>query len=224
MIGTMNEMSLHAALKELYYQPCDIVEGKVGNYVIDVVQDNRLVEIQTGNFSAVRDKLTDLLAEHTVHLVYPVPAERYIVQVAPETGELLGKRKSPKKGTVYDVFSELVRIPTLLQDENFSLEVVMVVEEELRCPDGKGSWRRRGVSIIDRRLVKVVERIKFGEPSDFVDLIPDKLADPFSNKELAQAAKIPVTQARRMTYTLRKAKLLQITDKRGNELLHSRSF
>lgn len=224
MIGTMNEMSLHAALKEFFYEPGDIVEGKVGNYVIDVIQDNRLVEIQTGNFSGIRDKLTDLLYEHSVHLVYPVPVERYIVKVAPETGELLGRRKSPKKGTVYDVFSELVHIPTVLQEENFSLEVVMVVEEQLRCFDGKGSWRRRGVSIIDRRLVKVVERVKFGEPSDFVNLIPDKLSDPFSNKELAQAAKMPVTQARRMTYTLRKAKLLKITDKRGNELLHSRSF
>lgn len=224
MIGTMNEMSLHATLKEFFYEPGDIVEGKVGNYVIDVIQDNRLVEIQTGNFSGIRDKLTDLLHEHSVHLVYPVPVERYIVKVAPETGELLGRRKSPKKGTVYDVFSELVHIPTVLQEENFSLEVVMVVEEQLRCFDGKGSWRRRGVSIIDRRLVKVVERVKFGEPSDFVNLIPDKLSDPFSNKELAQAAKMPVTQARRMTYTLRKAKLLKITDKRGNELLHSRSF
>ena len=52
MIGTQNESSLHASLKELYSQPGDIIEGRVDGFHIDVVKKDRLVEIQTANFTS----------------------------------------------------------------------------------------------------------------------------------------------------------------------------
>ena len=58
MIGTRNEGSLHASLKEYYARPGDMVEASVDGYVIDVVQEDRLVEIQTANFGALKGKLT----------------------------------------------------------------------------------------------------------------------------------------------------------------------
>lgn len=221
MIGTQNEGSLHASLKEYFRQPGDIVEGSVDGYKIDLVQGERLVEIQTKNFSAIKKKLATLLQSHTVQLVYPIAVERHLLQVAPETGEVLGTRKSPKRGTIYDLFSELVRIPHLIVHPNLKVDVVFVVEEEIRCPDGKGSWRRRGVSIVDRRLVEVRGQRSFESPQDYLALLPEDLVYPFSNKELAKASSMPVTTARKLTYTLKKAGLLQEVGKRGNELLHN---
>lgn len=222
MIGTRNESSLHASLKEYYWQPGDLVEGNVDGYIIDLVQKDRLVEIQTSNFGALKGKLTNLLLGYQVLLVYPIALERELVQVAPETGELLSTRKSPKKGTVYDLFSELVRIPHLLTHPNLTVEVLLVRDQEFRCPDGKGSWRRRGVSIVDRRLVQVVEKRTFTAPTDYLEVIPPELACPFTNKELAEACQIRVSQARKVSYTLKKAGLLMEVGKIGNAILHER--
>lgn len=222
VIGTRNEGSLHASLKEYYHQPGDIVEGSVDGYVIDLVQADRLVEIQTTNFGAMKGKLVHLLQSHQVHLVYPIAAERQLVLVAPETGELLNARKSPKKGTIYDLFSELVRIPHLLPHPRLTVEALLVIDQEIRCADGQGSWRRRGVSIVDRRLVEVVEQRSFVTAKDYLGVLPQGLLGPFTNKELALACKIKVPQARKVTYTLKKAGFLTEVGKTGNEILHER--
>lgn len=221
VIGTRNEMSLHASLKEHYRQDGDLVEGRVLNYVIDLVQKDRLVEIQTKNFAALKTKLARLLKNHRVHLVYPVALERHLVYLDPLTEKVKLRRKSPKKGSVYDLFSELIRIPRLLCHSNLSLETVFIKEEEIRCDDGRGSWRRRGISILDRRLVQILDQRIFAGPQDLLDLIPSGLPTPFSNRDLAQKAKIGVTQARKVTYTFKKAALLQEVGRNGNEILHA---
>ena len=155
-IGVRNEMAVHAALKKLYCEPGDVLEGEVGPFVVDILKDARVVEVQRGGFASMRKKLGALLTEHVVHLVYPVAQEKYLVYISAETGEVEQRRRSPKRGTVWDVFSELVYIPKLITHPNFILEVVLIVEEEIRCCDGRGSWRRNGVSIVNRHLVDVV--------------------------------------------------------------------
>lgn len=220
MIGTHNERSLHASLKEYYGQSGGIVEGSVDGFIIDVVQKDRLVEIQTKNFSSIKKKLGQLLQEHKVHLVHPIPAERHLVMIAPKTGEILSSRKSPKKGKIYDLFSELIRIPHLITSPNLTIEALLVVEREIRCKDGKGSWRRRGVSIVDRCLIEIIERHEFSSPSDYLALLPKELESPFTNKELAKMVKIPINTARKVNYTLKKAGIITEVGKNGNEILH----
>lgn len=220
MIGTRNEGSLHAALKEYYRRPGDLVEAEVDGYIIDLVQEGRLVEIQTTNFSAMKDKLRCLLPKYALHLVYPITLERHLIYVAPETGELLNRRKSPKKGTVYEMFAELIRIPQFISDPNLTLEAVFVVEEEIRCQDGRGSWRRRGISIVDRRLCKVVERRLFATANDYLAVLPPDLPTPFTNRQLGQKAGISQPAARKVTYTLRKAGWIREVGKEGNAILH----
>ena len=61
----------------------------------------------------------------------------------------------------------LVHTPSLFKDGNFSLEVLLIEEEELRCNDGGGSWRIRGASVKDRRLLNVFDRIVFEDSRDF---------------------------------------------------------
>lgn len=221
MIGTQNESSLHASLKEYYRQPGDRVEAHVDGYHIDVVQADRLVEIQTSNFASIKKKLASLLENHKVHLVYPIIERRDLVKIAPETGELLSTRKSPKKEDIYDLFSELIRIPRLILHPNLTIEAVLIKEREIRCDDGKGSWRRRGVSIVDRSLAEVVESRLFSAASDYVSLLPSDLPSPFTNKDLASYARIARGKAQKMTYTLKKAGLLTEVGKEGNAILYA---
>ncbi len=220
MIGTQNEGSLHASLKEYYRQPGDIVEGSVDGYLIDLVQGDRLVEIQTKNFSAIKKKLSNLLDNHHVRLVHPIAMRRDIVKIAPETGELLTTRKSPKKGDIYDLFAELIRIPHLILHPHLTVEAVLTKEREIRCDDGRGSWRRRGVSIVDRCLVEVVEQRSFVTSADYLSVLPDNIPCPFTNKDLAGLVKVTTKKAQKTTYTLKKAGLIAEVGRKGNEILY----
>lgn len=219
-IGTMNEMSLHSALKMLYYEPGDCLEGQLGRFVVDVVKPDRVVEIQSGSFASIRQKLTALLEQHVVHLVYPVAAVKYIVHISPETGEEISRRKSPKRGALWDVFSELVYIPKLITHPHLHLDVIFIVEEEVRCADGRGSWRRSGVSIVDRRVVEVVGHHVLSAPEHYSSLLPESLPSPFSNQELGKELGISTAWARTVTYTLREAGIIHQAGKSGSRLLY----
>ena len=109
-------------------------------------------------------------------------------------------------------------IPHMIGEENFSLEVLFIDEEEVRCNDGKGSWRRRGVSIKERRLLKVNDRILFQNKADYLKILPENLNEVFTNRELAKLAKISVRTAQQITYCLRKSGVIRLAGKKGREL------
>src|SRR5690606_6120510 len=141
-IGQLQEKSLHAARKALYARPGDLLETKVDGYIIDVVRDDTLIEIQTRQFSALKTKLAHLLETHRVRLVHPIAQVRWVVRVN-EDGEIVSRRKSPRRGTVDLLFRELIRFPELIAHPNFSIEIVFTHEEEIWHNDGRGSWRRK---------------------------------------------------------------------------------
>ncbi|MBN2543634.1 hypothetical protein JXI42_12280 [bacterium] len=220
IIGSLNESSLHNEIKEWYAKPTDQLEGIVGNYIVDILRDDLIIEIQTANFAAIKTKLLNLLKEYKVKLVYPIPALKWIVNISPKTGESISRRRSPRRGKMTDMFDELLRIPKVFIKANFTFEVLFIEEEEIRCNDKMGSWRRKGVSIKDRKLLKVIETVQFSKKSDFIKLIPLELEKPFTNKTLAKALNISIYQVRRMTYALKKIGTIKETGKKGRELLY----
>src|SRR5665647_66665 len=213
----MNEFSLHSEIKKIYSLPGDQFEVKLDNYIVDILRENLVIEVQTKNFSALKEKLQMLTQKHKVRLVYPLPEKKWITHVTKDHLEL-NTRKSPKKGKLTDLFRELVMIPNMIGEENFSLEVLLIDEEEVRCDDGKGSWRRKGVSIRERKLLKVNNRILFQTKVDYLKILPEDLNEVFTNKELAHLAKISVRTARQITYCLRKSSVIRLAGKNGRSL------
>ena len=220
-IGTLGEKSLHAGLKDWYRQPNDSLEKMVDGFFIDIVRGNLLIEIQTTNFFSIKNKLRTLIEKHPVRLVYPISKEKWIVRVAADGITQIGRRKSPKKGDIFNLFEEMVSIPGLIKYPNFSMEVLLIREEEIRCDDGLGSWRRKGWSIVDRRLIELVEKYVFKKPADFSALIPEKLSNPFTTNELAQVINQPRWLAQKMAYCLRNMDTITIHGKKGNSILYS---
>ncbi len=218
-IGSLNESTLHAAVKEWYARPGDRFEVKVNGSIIDIVRGPLLVEIQTSNFSALGRKMEKLIDHHKIKVIYPIPRYKWITRVT-EKGKILGKHRSPKIGNVLDVFDELLHIPELVNHPNFSLELLMVDVEEFRCPDGKGSWRRKGVSIKDRRLSQVIESVELNRIQDFLRFIPDSLNSPFTNNDFSRVAGVSVYQARRITYTMHHMGLLEVVGRDKRTLLY----
>lgn len=221
-IGTLGERSLHAALKDYYAQDGDALEVEVDGYVIDIVRGDRLIEIQTGNFAAMKRKLAKLTKTHHVHVVHPVATQKWIVKYGPDGETRLDRRKSPVRGDVYDIFWQLVSFPHLVDHANFSLEVALVHMEEIRVNDGQGSWRRRGWSIVDHRLLEVIEQIRLESVADFRALLPADLPDLFTTKDLSQTAGIRRNLAGKMAFCLRAMGAVEQVGKRGNAYLYQR--
>jgi hypothetical protein len=219
-VGLLNEKPLHASLKAWYAQPGDQVEVKVDGYVIDIVQNDLLVEIQTTNFASIKVKLKKLLDSHRVRLIYPIALEKWIVKSPSDGNKNMIRRKSPKKGRLEDLFWEMVRIPQLMGNRNFSLEVLMIREEEERKFVGKRKWRRKGWATVEHRLLEVVEQHVFATPSDWCALIPKKMLS-FTAKDLANVLRIRPPLAQRMVYCFRKANLINLIGNRGRAHLYA---
>ena len=222
-IGTLNENPLHAALKAWYARPGDRIEVPVDGFIVDIVRDDLLVEIQTGNFFSIKRKMATLAAHHPVRLVYPVAREKWIVKLKGEGPGRLSRRKSPKRGAFEHVFAELVRFPELVPHPNFSLEVLLIQEEEDRRYDGKRGWRRRGWVTHERRLLEVVGGRLFETVADMHALIPADLAEPFTTADLAAAIGKPRWLAQKMAYCLREMGAIAAVGKRGNAIRYIRA-
>lgn len=220
-IGTLQERSLHASVKDWYARPGDRTETEVDGFVIDLVRDEELIEIQTGGFSPLKRKLDLLTHDHRVRLVHPIAKEKWILRVEEDGETKIGRRRSPKRGRPEHVFEHLVSIPHLIQRDNLHLQVLMIQEEEVRRFDGQGSWRHPEWTRYDRRLVEVVEKCDFNSPADFTRFIPDDLVRPFTNRELSEAAGLRLALTGKLTYCLRKMGLVEVVGKRGNAQLHA---
>jgi len=92
-IGLLQESALHAALKRRHANDHSEFEVALDGYVIDLVQRTpnggvaRLIEIQTGNFAHMRDKLRDLVERYPVHLVHPIAVDTWKPAVAEKAFE-----------------------------------------------------------------------------------------------------------------------------------------
>ncbi|MEA3503435.1 MAG: hypothetical protein U9R47_11705, partial [Actinomycetota bacterium] len=192
------------------------VEVPLEGFVVDLVRGGLLIEIQTRGFASMRRKLDRLLDLHSIRLVHPVAAEKWIVKLD-QNGRDVSRRRSPKRGIAADVCDELVSFPTLLSHPNFTLEVALVEEEEVRRPDAKKGWRRGGFVIEERRLVAVRETVEFDSPKALLDLLPEGLPDPFTTADLADGLGRSRHLAREVAYCLRVSGAVETAgrDKRG---------
>jgi len=220
-IGTLQESSLHNALKKWYARPGDLLETKVGGYWIDIVRGDQLIEIQTKNFSSIRKKLERLVKDHPVRLVYPIAVERWILRIANISEQVLSTRKSPKRGKILDLFSELVRFPHLVIEPNFSLEILYIQEEAVWQDDGRGSWRRKHWSLIDHRLVNVIGSREFHSVEDYYGFLPPDLPQEFTVQDLAGRINTPGWLANKMAYSLRQMGILEVVGKKRQAYLYA---
>lgn len=167
-IGTLNETTFHTDLKWLFSESNDQLEKKVGNYIVDIVRDDLLIEIQTKNFSKIRNKIENLIQKHKVKLVHPIIQDKWIVNLDTQLNKVIHRRKSPLHCSYINVFEELIRIPRMISHPNFSIEIVLVQIEEIREKSDRANWRRKGWMIYDKKLLRVIESKKFHNPIDFL--------------------------------------------------------
>ena len=219
-IGTLSEKTVHAILKNYYEPDEDRQEIPIEGYVADIYADGEILEIQTGSFNRMRDKLTAFLPLYPVTIIYPIPREKWLIWIDEESGELSSKRKSPAKGKTYDAFAELYKIKMFLQDPNLRLKLVLVDMEEYRLLNGWSRDKKKGSSRYDRIPLQIVEEVDITCPRDYMQFIPYELQEPFGVKDFAKAAHIPAQRAQVVIHILFHMGMIKRVGKRGNAFLY----
>lgn len=224
-INLYSEYSLHAQLKHRLAQPGDRLEAEVEGKVVDLLRaDGEIVEVQTGHFGQIKSKLLSLASKgYRVRLVYPIALQTEIRRLDPATGELLSRRKSPKRGSFYQLFTELIRAPALIAAPNVTIQTVIVKSIDIKVRDGTGSWWRKGDRTVDRELAEILSSQSFSDAAAWLALLPASLAEPFTVSTLAENLGIKPVQARQMLYCFSRAGLIQEQGRLGRMKLFLKS-
>jgi ribosomal protein S25 len=219
-IGTHNESSLHRDLKFRYAGQDGETEAKVAGFVADGINaEGEYFEIQIGSFGPLKKKA--LALQGRLRVIHPIIITKYI-EVYNKRGKLQYRRKSPRRGQPWDLFNVLVYSPDLPLIPGLVIELALVDAAEQRVQDGKGSWRRKGVSIRDRQILVFHTRITLEKPSDYIRFVPFKKKEKFTSALLAQKAGISVDLARKTLYVLTKIGIVKKIGKQGNALVYKR--
>ena len=218
-----NESSLHRALKLSFTGPGGKTEVVTGEYIADGIRkDGEYIEVQTGSFAPLKKKVKEFAANGRVRIIHPIAVSKKI-EVYGEDGAFLYRRKSPIKGSPWDFFDALLYAPELPLIRGVTVEIVMADITEKRVKDGKGAWRRKGISIKDRELSARHESILLKKPADYLRFVPFKKREEFTVSQLAERAEIEKWTARKTLYVLTKMKIVKRTGKKGNAWIYVRN-
>ena len=216
LIGTKNETSLHRELKFSYAEWGGRTEAEIDGFVADGINSKgEVIEVQTGSLGPIRKKVIKIASQKKIRIIYPAIITKYI-EVYNFKNKFQYRRKSPRRGTAWDIFNSLVYAPDLPLVSNLVIEVVLIDAIEHRVDDGKGSWRRKGKSIKDRRLLAFHDKIILKKPKDYLKFLPFKKKDNFTTALLGEKAGIDKTIAGKTLYVLFKMGLVDRIGKQRN--------
>ncbi len=217
------ETSLHRELKSLYADRSARFEAPVGKYRIDVVcGGGRLVEIQHGSLAAIRDKVRHLLDDHRVTVVKPIVIRKLLVKQSAKGGEVIGRRRSPKRGRLIDLFDDLVHFTRVFPHRRLTLDVPLIAIEEWRYP-GHGRrrrWRPGDYQVEDQKLLAVHQTHRLQTSRDLVELVSCPVPSPFHTGHLAASLGVERWVAQRIAYCFRQMGATRQMGKQGNSLLY----
>ena len=241
-IGTLREKRLHAAIK-LYLCPDETCHempvadmtaaepegGEVfpqkRRMVADILTDGHILEVQTGGFFPLKEKIAWYLT-HTpcrVTVVHPIPAVRHLSWINPEDGSIISRRKSPKRGRVRDVAKELYWLSEFIGDPRFTLRLLLIELEEYRMADGWSRDGKRGSNRYERFPTALLGDVTLSTPADYAAyFLPDTLTSPapdgevpvFTAADYARATGIRGKATYSMIHLLEHLGLIQETEER----------
>lgn len=228
-IGTLREKSLHAVLKYYFEPDVQYHEVKIGRYVVDLVTPDGIIEIQTAGLATMKKKLTTLLdlphvsEAHPVTVIHPIIHTKRLSWVDPQTGEVSGGRRSPKKGSFYDAFYEIYALNEFLSHPHFRLCLLLYDGEEVRSLTGWSADKKRGSSRVNRIPTTLLECYTLTSPSDCVNLLPPGLPAPFTRKDFILQTRLRspriIWAGLKLLSTLG---MIAVVGKQGNTLLYQR--
>jgi len=221
-IGTLGEKTLHSVIKRYMEPLTDNHEIKIGSYIADIVGENGIIEIQTRNFAKLRKKLDVFLSVARVTVVYPIPHRRWVSWIDTKTGEVSGKRKSPKTGSFYHVFSELYWIKEQLTHPNLTILLLLTDTQDIRELNGWGKDKKRGSSRHERIPLELIDELSVGGDAGYAALVPAELPDEFTSNDFKLAARINLRDAQTALNVLNYVGAIEHTGRSGRLKVYRR--
>ncbi len=219
-IGVLSEKSVHSVLKEYLFLPNYYLEYKLDKKIADIFTGKKIIEIQSKNFDKLKSKLDLFLISYPVLVVYPVITLKNIITISEETGEILREKKSPKKGSIYDIFNEFYKIKPLLLNKNLSFHIIEITANEYRLDLMKKKFRKthKKLDIIPNELIN---ETYISSLDDIKKLLPNDLIDNFTSKELSKSLKINLKTAQNMLNVLFYLEIVSRTGKIKNSYTYT---
>ena len=137
---------------------------------------------------------------------------------------------SPKRGTVLDLFDELIYFTRVFPHPNLTIEVPLIhVEQVAHRPRSVQRRWAKNYQVQDVKLERTEGSIELREPADLLDLLQLPVGiDDFNTAELAKAIDRPRWYAQQIAYVLRKTGAIDTTGRNRAGLStaapHSRPF
>lgn len=211
-VGTLSEKTVHAVLK-YYYVPNEAYhEVKVGGFVADALYDGEIYEIQSKNFYTMKSKLDLFLKDHDVTIIYPIPVQKYIRYIDPNTGEMSEPVKSSKKGKLYDIVPEIYGIKDYLKNKKLHFILCFIEMDEYKILDGWSKDRKKGATKMDRFPKKIIGEFRIDKKRDFINLLPGyengrrkkdcAIPSEFTTKDIAVLTGVHVSYAQTLLNVL----------------------
>ncbi|MBQ7434152.1 MAG: hypothetical protein IJV50_11980 [Lachnospiraceae bacterium] len=220
-IGTYQEKTVHAVLKQYFQPDTAFHEQAAAGFVADICFGDEIYEIQTRQFYHLNRKLDAYLkGNYQVTIVYPVPVRKWLSWVDAETGEITERRKSPKKGRAADVFRELYQIRKYLSNDRLRICLMLLETEEFRLLDGYGKDKKKRSTRYDHVPLQLEQEVWLRQPADYRQLIPEDLPESFTSRDFASAAHIPANTARYGLLLLHDLGLVERIAKQGTQYVY----
>ena len=187
--------------------------------VADVYDGERITEIQTRNFSKLRPKLARMLPDYPVTVVFPIPRNKRLIWVDPESGRCLRPEITQDRDGVGRFFPNCI------------ISAIICAAP----PDGAAGIPRHGRIQAAQRLEPGPEKAALPDgthphrvgrggrafrPGGFRRPLPAGLPEPFTTADPAKALRVRTDRARKIVYVLYGIGSIQREGKSGNAFLY----
>ncbi len=237
-IGTLGEKRLHAAVKRYLCPDESCHERPVGEMiaaagastkkrriVADILCGDEIIEVQTGGFYPLREKVAWYLAntDLRVTVVHPLAAVKYLSWIEPETGDIRSRTRSPKRGRVKDIARELYWLSEFVGNERFALRLLLLELEEYRMADGWSKDGKRGSNRYERFPTALLGDVTLATAEDYATyFLPTSLSAPaadgsrpsFAAADYAKATAIRGKATYSMIHLLERLSLIRETEEK----------
>ncbi|MBQ0102308.1 MAG: hypothetical protein KBT31_05895 [Firmicutes bacterium] len=153
IIGTLNEQTLHLALKNWIDPDPSHHEVKYLGAVADVMNENGIFEIETRSFSRLKKKVSRFIEEQNVTVVFPI-AEHTKVVIVDKDGKEIKSYRSPKKGDKRELLCQMFLLPPEVLDSE-RLKFVIIMLDVIQYRQVVSNGKRLVTKKADRRPTSI---------------------------------------------------------------------
>jgi hypothetical protein len=220
MIGTLKEKDIHKSIKFLIDSDENNHEKKIGKFHVDVLNKNGIFEVQTRSFYKLKEKIVELSKDNYFTIVFPISRIKTIIVINSNSGELIRKRKSPKKGSIYDFLLELYTIRDLVDIENLRYRIIIIDSIEYRDSETKVGRYKRTLKKIQNEPVDIIEDISLERINDIYKFLNLDIQGEFDANLFSKIKSLSLNDSRTVLNMLERLNIVKRIRKEKNKYIY----